>query len=141
MFLVTLMQEPGRAERDFASVGTEATLKAFTCAFWDVRKGDVHQNCIAPEGKELSTVFYKGELPCWYTEDDLKYCVQQFEKTGFTGPINWYRNFGRYAEFRFLIPYQKMLCLNYCNGVSGFASFMGCRSDDFWICVPGVLSF
>ena len=37
-----MMQEPGRAERDFASVGTEATLKAFTCAFWNIRKGDIH---------------------------------------------------------------------------------------------------
>jgi hypothetical protein len=103
-----MMQEPGRAERDFASVGTEATLKAFTCAFWDIRKGDVHRNCVAPKDKELSTVFHAGDLPSWYTEEDLKYCVAQFEKSGFTGPVNWYRNFGRY-ELRLQIPDQIMV--------------------------------
>ncbi|KAG0570136.1 hypothetical protein KC19_6G141500 [Ceratodon purpureus] len=102
-FYICRFQEPGRVERDFASVGTEATLKAFTCAFWDIRKGEVQRNCVAPKDKELSTVFHTGELPSWYKEEDLKYCVEQFEKSGFTGPINWYRNLGR--SYKLLAPW------------------------------------
>ncbi|MCI64235.1 epoxide hydrolase, partial [Trifolium medium] len=31
-------------------------------------------------------------LPSWLTEDDLAYFVSKFEKTGFTGGLNYYRN-------------------------------------------------
>nr|AFK41347.1 unknown [Medicago truncatula] len=32
-------------------------------------------------------------LPSWLTEEDLAYFVSKFEKTGFTGALNCYRNF------------------------------------------------
>ena len=31
-------------------------------------------------------------LPSWLTEEDLAYFVAKFEKTGFTGGLNYYRN-------------------------------------------------
>jgi pimeloyl-ACP methyl ester carboxylesterase len=31
-------------------------------------------------------------LPAWLTEEDLDYYVSQFEKSGFGGPLNRYRN-------------------------------------------------
>ena len=37
-------------------------------------------------------------LPNWLTEEDLDYYVAQYEKSGFQGPINWYRNIDRNAE-------------------------------------------
>jgi hypothetical protein len=52
------VQEPGRAERDFASLGTAAALKAFL-VFWDTRKGDVYQN-LAPQGAEPDHESEKG---------------------------------------------------------------------------------
>lgn len=38
------------------------------------------------------------ELPDWLTADDLDYIVGQFEKSGFRGGINYYRNFHRNWE-------------------------------------------
>jgi len=35
------------------------------------------------------------ELPDWLTQTDLDYYVAQFEKTGFRGGVNYYRNFQR----------------------------------------------
>jgi pimeloyl-ACP methyl ester carboxylesterase len=32
------------------------------------------------------------QLPEWLTEDDLDTYVAQFERSGFFGPISWYRN-------------------------------------------------
>lgn len=92
MALVTnsLLQEPGRAERDFANFGTSETLKGFLSGFWDVKKGKV----AASEDEELSSVFVKDLAP-WLTEEDLKYYTQNFERTGFTGALNWYRNMER----------------------------------------------
>lgn len=62
----------------------------------------------APPGKRWRTVFGRSErfidsipapnhLPSWLTEDDLRYYTQQFTKSGFRGPVNWYRNMDRNA--------------------------------------------
>jgi len=37
-------------------------------------------------------------LPPWLTTEDLNYYVEQFEKSGFRGPLNWYRNMDRNVE-------------------------------------------
>lgn len=37
-------------------------------------------------------------LPDWFTEKDLNYIVSQFEKAGFRGGVNYYRNFHRNWE-------------------------------------------
>ena len=34
-------------------------------------------------------------LPAWLDNQDFDYFVQQFEKSGFRGPVNWYRNLDR----------------------------------------------
>jgi pimeloyl-ACP methyl ester carboxylesterase len=38
------------------------------------------------------------DLPAWLNEGDLDFFVEQFEKSGFRGPINWYRNIDRNWE-------------------------------------------
>jgi pimeloyl-ACP methyl ester carboxylesterase len=37
-------------------------------------------------------------LPGWLTQDELDRYVEEFTRTGFTGGINWYRNFDRNWE-------------------------------------------
>ena len=34
-------------------------------------------------------------LPDWMSEEDINYYASKFEKTGFTGGINYYRNIDR----------------------------------------------
>jgi pimeloyl-ACP methyl ester carboxylesterase len=34
-------------------------------------------------------------LPAWLSQADLDHFVTQFERSGFRGPVNWYRNFDR----------------------------------------------
>jgi len=36
-----------------------------------------------------------AELPDWLSEDELDTYVNEFTRTGFTGALNWYRNFDR----------------------------------------------
>jgi pimeloyl-ACP methyl ester carboxylesterase len=63
----------------------------------------------APPEKRWRTVFSRSErlidtmpapdfLPAFLTESDLEYYTQQFVKSGFRGPLNWYRNIDRNAE-------------------------------------------
>ncbi len=35
------------------------------------------------------------ELPDWLSQEELDHYVEEFSRTGFTGGINWYRNFDR----------------------------------------------
>ena len=37
-------------------------------------------------------------LPDWLREEDLAVYVEAFRAAGFTGPLNWYRNFHRNFE-------------------------------------------
>lgn len=38
------------------------------------------------------------QLPGWLTTDELDHYVHEFSRTGFTGALNWYRNFDRNWE-------------------------------------------
>jgi pimeloyl-ACP methyl ester carboxylesterase len=37
-------------------------------------------------------------LPDWITQDELDHYISEFSRTGFTGALNWYRNFDRNWE-------------------------------------------
>jgi pimeloyl-ACP methyl ester carboxylesterase len=39
-----------------------------------------------------------GELPDWLSATEFDYYVNEFTRTGFTGALNWYRNFDRNWE-------------------------------------------
>jgi pimeloyl-ACP methyl ester carboxylesterase len=39
-----------------------------------------------------------GSQPKWLTAEDFNYYVTAFSRSGFTGPLNWYRNFDRNWE-------------------------------------------
>ena len=49
-------------------------------------------NLSAPPGMEI--IDYLGEPPSleWISEDELQYYAEKFQKNGFTGPLNYYRN-------------------------------------------------
>jgi hypothetical protein len=86
--LLSLSQKPGEMEAQMAEVGTAYVMKNILTT----RKTGPP---IFPKG-EYGTGFNPDTpdtLPSWLTEDDLAYFVSKFEKTGFTGALNYYRNF------------------------------------------------
>ncbi|CAJ1961973.1 unnamed protein product [Sphenostylis stenocarpa] len=85
-YYICRFQKPGEMEAQMAEVGTEYVLRNIT-----TRKPGPP---ILPKGK-FGTGFnpdMTNSLPSWLPEDDLAYYVSKFEKTGFTGPLNNYRN-------------------------------------------------
>ncbi|XP_015868540.2 uncharacterized protein LOC107405967 [Ziziphus jujuba] len=79
-------QESGEAEKDFASQDTKILFKKFLTSFGPVPL------CIS---KELGFRGLKAPdaLPSWLSEDDIDYYATKFDKTGFTGGLNYYRSF------------------------------------------------
>ena len=85
---IHVLQEYGEIEAEFAKVGTERVLLEML----------TYRNTgpiLLPKGKSYD---YPVSLPSWLTEHDVKYYVSKYEKSGFTGPVNYYRNMDRYVS-------------------------------------------
>jgi pimeloyl-ACP methyl ester carboxylesterase len=90
-FYHNYFQQPGLAEAEFER-DTRTTLRKFLYG----ASGEV------PQGKRLTLVLPQGErmldhaidpgvLPVWLTQADIDFYATAFERTGFTGGLNWYR--------------------------------------------------
>jgi pimeloyl-ACP methyl ester carboxylesterase len=51
-----------------------------------------------------------GATASWLTEADLDYYVNQYRKSGFQGPLNWYRNIDRNVELTPQLETAKIGC-------------------------------
>ena len=97
-FYINYFQEPGRAEREI-----ELDVRFWLTGFYVAASGEGVG--LAPDGRTIATVRKGGllrdrfvipdELPAWLTQEDLDVYVGEFERTGFRGPLNRYRNVDR----------------------------------------------
>jgi pimeloyl-ACP methyl ester carboxylesterase len=79
-FYIVWFQEPGVAEEALAR--------------------DVRRTVLTPEvwTEEWAAREESPRTPAWMTEDDVDVYVSAFERTGFRGGLNWYRNIDRNWE-------------------------------------------
>src|SRR6185295_5316245 len=54
----------------------------------------------------LDAMAQPASLPSWLSPEDLEVYVGEFERTGFRGGLNWYRNFDRNWEL--LAPFADL---------------------------------
>jgi pimeloyl-ACP methyl ester carboxylesterase len=98
-FYILYFQEPGVAEAELGA-DARATMRQL---LWSA-SGDAPESKLGLLKAEPDTGFLTGlapapaELPAWLTEDDVEVFGSTFARTGFTGGINWYRNFDRNWE-------------------------------------------
>jgi pimeloyl-ACP methyl ester carboxylesterase len=57
----------------------------------------------------IDNLVLPDRLPPWLSQADLDHFVAQFERSGFRGPINWYRNFDRNWELTPFLDGAKIL--------------------------------
>jgi pimeloyl-ACP methyl ester carboxylesterase len=103
-------QQPGKAEHELAG-DVRRTLRVLLYN----ASGDApisQQITMVPrQGGFLTRLADPAELPAWLREEDLDFYVSEFERTGFRGGLNWYRNIDRnwellaaYAEAKVAVP-------------------------------------
>jgi pimeloyl-ACP methyl ester carboxylesterase len=95
-FYQIYFQEPGVAEADLAR-DVRRTLRTVLYG----ASGDnptVPDMLVDPEHGFLGRVAAPDRLPDWLSEADLDVYVAEFERTGFAGGLNWYRNIDRNWE-------------------------------------------
>ena len=84
-FYIVQFQQPGLADVALARDVRRTLLMLLTS--WSLRISDWDGEGGAPP-----------PLPSWLSEEELAVYVEGFERTGFTGGLNWYRNFDRNWE-------------------------------------------
>ena len=98
-FYIVYFQEPGVADADLgADVGE--TMRRMLGGLTIAKEG-------SPDMAGLAKADGRGfvdrlpevrELPSWLSQVELDHYIGEFTRTGFTGGINWYRNFDRNWE-------------------------------------------
>jgi pimeloyl-ACP methyl ester carboxylesterase len=91
-FYMVYFQQPGVADAELAR-DVRATMRRFLySASGDAPQPSEPQQPVVPAGKGILDIMVDPEvLPSWLSEADLDYFVAEFERTGFTGGLNWYR--------------------------------------------------
>jgi pimeloyl-ACP methyl ester carboxylesterase len=98
-FYILYFQEPGVADADLGR-DPATTLRRFLCAIAGDRSGaDLSALAGARDGRGMvDRLPEPAGLPGWLSQAELDHYVEVFSRTGFTGGLNWYRNFDRNWE-------------------------------------------
>jgi pimeloyl-ACP methyl ester carboxylesterase len=91
-------QEPGRAEAHLQAVVRGAIRKVLYGASGDAPVGDRFEHLFPRDKGPLDMISDPKDLPIWLTENDVDFFVGEFQRTGFRGGLNWYRNMERNWE-------------------------------------------
>jgi pimeloyl-ACP methyl ester carboxylesterase len=97
-FYINYFQEPGRAEREAELDVRSWLLGIYMAASADGARSasDRGTTATVARGKMMRDRFASPDrLPDWLTEEDLGFYVAEFERTGFRGALNRYRNVDR----------------------------------------------
>jgi len=98
-FYILYFQEPGVADADLGR-DPATTLRRLFCAV----SGELDASSLASltgprDGRGMVARLPEPErLPDWLSQADLDHYSAVFSRTGFTGGLNWYRNFDRNWE-------------------------------------------
>jgi pimeloyl-ACP methyl ester carboxylesterase len=89
-FYMVYFQKPGAAE---ASLGRDVrrSIRGVLYAASGDAPPEHRWQPIAPGGDIIAAMTEPPALPHWLSEDDIAFYTSEFERTGFTGGLNWYR--------------------------------------------------
>ncbi|HEY6514452.1 MAG TPA: alpha/beta hydrolase [Burkholderiaceae bacterium] len=109
-FYQLYFQPPGTAERALEA-DVRRTLRALLFSASGDAPAEQQVMMVPRNGGFLAALTDPAELPAWLQEADLEFYVSEFERTGFRGGLNWYRNIDRnwellaaYAGARVSVP-------------------------------------
>ncbi len=96
-FYILYFQEPGRAEAE-----VEPDVRGWLLGLYIAASGNASPPAdggtiatVRPGGMLRDRFVVPDELPPWLTGQDLDFYAEEFERTGFRGPLNRYRNIDR----------------------------------------------
>ena len=97
IFYVDYFQTPGLAESELEA-NTRDSLLGFMWSISGDAPRDERFQPIKRGNRFVDSFVVPSSLPSWLPEEDLAVYTRAFEKTGFRGGLNWYRNVNRNWE-------------------------------------------
>ena len=109
---ILYFQEPGKAEAELDARAREMMRGMLFTVSGDVDLAQFKKMMELPKTAGfLDGLTQPEKLPAWLTEEDFEIYASTFERTGFRGGLNWYRNFDRnwellapFADRRITVP-------------------------------------
>jgi pimeloyl-ACP methyl ester carboxylesterase len=98
-FYILYFQEPGVADADLGA-DAATTMRRMLAGLTIPEDGSIDMaGLAAPDGTGfVDRLPEPAGLPDWLSQEELDHYSSEFARTGFTGGINWYRNFDRNWE-------------------------------------------
>ena len=98
-FYIVYFQEPGVADEELARDPATTMRRLLAGTKVDPDAAAPPAGFDADDGRGFVDRIPEPErLPDWLSQEELDHYVEEFTRTGFTGGINWYRNFDRNWE-------------------------------------------
>ena len=97
-FYILYFQQPGVAEAELERDVRATLRRVLYSASGDVPPGEGGIGLVPHSGGFLSNSVDPKTLPAWLTEEDIDFYAGEFERSGFRGGLNWYRNIDRNWE-------------------------------------------
>jgi pimeloyl-ACP methyl ester carboxylesterase len=97
-FYQLYFQEPGKAEKELEEDVRKTMLTFLYSASGDPPPEKRWRFLFSKSERFIDTGFLPDSLPAWLTDQDVELFTEEFQRTGFRGGINWYRNIDRNRE-------------------------------------------
>ena len=128
-FYILYFQEVGPAEAELEADVRTTMAKVLWGASGDGFSGQLPTELPPMQGTGfLTNGVVPPALPAWLSEDDLDTYVEQFEASGFFGPVSWYRNLDANYELLANLPHSR-IAMPSC--------FIGGEKDPVLVLNPG----
>jgi len=95
IFYQVYFQEPGKAEADMEADIRKTMLSTLFSLSGSAPPEKRWRYVYRKSERLLDTYFLPEKPPDWLSEKDVSYFVHEFQRTGFRGGLNWYRNIDR----------------------------------------------
>ena len=98
-FYMVYFQQPGIAEAELERDVRTTMRKCLYSASGDAPADRAEAQPVVPQGGGFLDIMLDPEtLPAWLTEQDIDFYTSEFERTGFSGGLNWYRTIDKSWE-------------------------------------------
>jgi pimeloyl-ACP methyl ester carboxylesterase len=98
-FYILYFQEPGVADADLGRDPATTLLRLFSAVSGELPASSLSLLTGPSDGRGMVERLPEPDgLPGWLSQAELDHYAETFTRTGFTGGLNWYRNFDRNWE-------------------------------------------
>jgi pimeloyl-ACP methyl ester carboxylesterase len=98
-FYILYFQDVGPADKELGDDPARTMRRLLAGLSMDNMAGAPDPSTFANDGRGFVDRMPEPDgLPAWLTQAELDHYIEEFTRTGFTGGINWYRNFDRNWE-------------------------------------------